>query len=130
MAHLIVKLPTLFFTFAALLLPPCMAVHAQASATAAADPQIEALITRMSVEEKVGQLTLFSDFIRAGDKTANPKVREMAAQTLLEQIRAGRVTGVFQGIGAVPESLKNFAHVGVASKSWSNSAANASFKPK
>ena len=100
MAHLIVKLPTLFFTFAALLLPPCMAVHAQASATAAADPQIEALITRMSVEEKVGQLTLFSDFIRAGDKTANPKVREMAAQTLLEQIRAGRVTGVFQGIGA------------------------------
>lgn len=68
--------------------------------TAAPDPQVESLIARMSVEEKVGQLTLFSDFIRAGDKTANPQVRQMAAQTLLEQIRAGRVSGVFQGIGA------------------------------
>ncbi len=77
-----------------------MAIYAQTPAPAAPDAQIESLIARMSVAEKVGQLTLFSDFIRAGDKTANPKVREMAAQTLLEQIRAGRVSGVFQGIGA------------------------------
>ncbi len=67
---------------------------------AAPDPQIESLLARMSVEEKAGQLTLFSDAIRAADKTANPQVRVMAAQALREQIRAGRVTGLFQGIGA------------------------------
>jgi beta-glucosidase len=116
MAHLIVKLPTLIFSFAALLVSPCRDVHAQASATAAPDPQIEALIARMSVEEKVGQLTLFSDFIRAGDKTANPKVRQMAAQTLLEQIRAGRVTGVFQGIGA--KSAHDLQQVAVEQSRW------------
>ena len=99
-AHPIMKILTLLFNPAALLIAPCMAVYAQSPLTAAADPQIESLIARMSVEEKAGQLTLFSDFIRAGDKTANPQVRQMAAQTLLEQIRAGRVSGVFQGIGA------------------------------
>lgn len=95
----IVKSATRRFCSASLLLM-AGASAAQTPTPAAPDPLIDSLITRMSVEEKIGQLTLFSDFIRAGDKTANPRVREMAAQTLREQIRAGRVTGVFQGIGA------------------------------
>ena len=98
-----VKFPTLVFSSAALLLAPCLAFTA--------DPQIEALIARMSVEEKVGQLTLFSDFVRAGDKTANPTVRAMAAQTLLAEIRAGHVSGVFQGIGA--KSARDLQQVAV-----------------
>ena len=55
-AYPIVKFPTLISSPFALLLVPCLAVYAQAPLTAAADPQIDSLIARMSVEEKVGQL--------------------------------------------------------------------------
>jgi len=76
------------------------ASHAAKSAANSADPQIESLIARMSVEEKAGQLTLFSDSIRPVDPDINPATRQIAAHSLLTEIRGGRLSGIFQGIGA------------------------------
>lgn len=54
----------------------------------------------MTLEEKAGQLTLLSDDIRAADQAANPATAHRAAQTLEQDIRAGRVGALFQGVGA------------------------------
>ncbi|MBS0398835.1 MAG: beta-glucosidase, partial [Proteobacteria bacterium] len=64
------------------------------------DADIDALIARMTLEEKAGQLTLLSDAIRAGDLAANPATTRRAAQALEQDIRAGRVGALFQGVGA------------------------------
>ena len=83
-----------------------MCICLLAVTVAAAPPQvrseadIDALIARMTLEEKAGQLTLFSDAIRAGNRTANPATQRRATQTLQQDIRAGRVGGLFQGVGA------------------------------
>jgi len=63
----------------------------------AADARIEALIARMTVEEKVGQLSLYAP---AGvDVLANPQVARQSLELQLADIRAGRVTGLFNGDG-------------------------------
>ena len=63
------------------------------------DPFIETLIAQMTLEEKAGQLSLFFDHAREDAPNINPV---QAAKTLAEvqsEIAAGRVGGLFNGIG-------------------------------
>ncbi|MES1158966.1 MAG: glycoside hydrolase family 3 N-terminal domain-containing protein [Terricaulis silvestris] len=61
---------------------------------------IEALLARMTLEEKAGQLTLLPDNARAGALAgANPAQQNQTNDTLTE-IRAGRIGGLFNGVGA------------------------------
>ncbi|WP_101925564.1 MULTISPECIES: glycoside hydrolase family 3 N-terminal domain-containing protein [Luteimonas] len=53
------------------------------------DDRLEALLADMTVDEKVGQLGIFADMLRP-----------FAADELREQIRAGRVGAIFNGVGA------------------------------
>ena len=62
-----------------------------------ADARIESLIGRMTVEEKVGQLSLYAP---AGvDVVANPQAAKQSLEQQLADIRAGRVTGLFNNEG-------------------------------
>lgn len=63
---------------------------------AAADDDIEALLGRMTLEEKAGQLNLYAP---ANGALSNPAlhIRNLAEQEA--DIRAGRVTGLFNGAG-------------------------------
>ncbi|SCK55220.1 beta-glucosidase [Variovorax sp. HW608] len=62
-----------------------------------ADARIESLIGRMTVEEKVGQLSLYAP---AGvDIVANPQAAKQSLEQQLADIRAGRVTGLFNNEG-------------------------------
>lgn len=63
------------------------------------DPQIEALIERMTLEEKAGQLTTYADEIRLLNPNTNPDANRRRADELLEEIRAGRVGALFNGRG-------------------------------
>ena len=66
-----------------------------------ADPRIEALLERMTLEEKAGQLTLYGDDIRPMRAwRANPDVHSPRAAELLAEVRAGRVGALFNGSGA------------------------------
>lgn len=70
------------------------------AATPSDEARIEGLITQMSLEEKAGQLTLMPDASRAGAlANANP-AQVSERNQILEQIRAGRIGGLFNGIGA------------------------------
>jgi beta-glucosidase len=63
------------------------------------DAQIEALLERMTLEEKAGQLTIYGDQIRlVGGPHANPNLNRRA-EDLLSEIRAGRVGALFNGSG-------------------------------
>jgi beta-glucosidase len=63
------------------------------------DPQIEALLARMTIDEKVGQLTLLADDIRVVIPNINPDVNRRKSEELLDEIRAGRVGSLFNGLG-------------------------------
>lgn len=61
---------------------------------------LERLLGRMTLNEKVGQLSLYSADVRlAGAETVNPALTFEAPESRFEDIRAGRVTGVFNGYG-------------------------------
>ncbi len=64
------------------------------------DPRIEDLIARMTVEEKVGQLGCFADALRPFAPDINPEANALGAAEVREQIRAGRVGALFNGVGA------------------------------
>jgi beta-glucosidase len=65
-----------------------------------ADARIEALLERMTLEEKAGQLTLYGDDIRPMRAwRANPDVHSPRAEELLAEVRAGRVGALFNGSG-------------------------------
>ncbi|MBS7455881.1 beta-glucosidase BglX [Coralloluteibacterium stylophorae] len=64
------------------------------------DPRIEDLIARMTLDEKVGQLGVFADAVRPFIPDINPEVNTRGANEVLEQIRAGRVGALFNGVGA------------------------------
>jgi beta-glucosidase len=54
----------------------------------------------MTLEEKVGQLSLYSADVKlAGAETVNPTLTFKAPQARFDDIRAGRVTGLFNGYG-------------------------------
>ncbi|UPG85881.1 glycoside hydrolase family 3 C-terminal domain-containing protein [Luteibacter aegosomatis] len=63
-------------------------------------PRIEALIDRMTLEEKVGQLGVFADAVRPFAPDINPEVNARGAAEVLDQIRAGKVGALFNGVGA------------------------------
>ncbi|MEF3083126.1 beta-glucosidase BglX [Luteimonas sp. SMYT11W] len=65
------------------------------------DDRLEALLARMTLEEKIGQLGIFADMLRPFAADVNPEMNELNAGELREQIRAGRVGAVFNGVGAV-----------------------------
>ncbi|MEO7773667.1 MAG: glycoside hydrolase family 3 N-terminal domain-containing protein [Steroidobacteraceae bacterium] len=63
----------------------------------------------MTVEEKAGQLTLYSDAIRLSPPDVNPETHERTAKLMLEEIRAGRLTGLFQAVGANVRDIQKVA---------------------
>ena len=65
-----------------------------------ADDRIESLISRMTVEEKVGQLGVFADMVRPFAPDVNPETNVRNAEQVLEQVRTGRVGSLFNGVGA------------------------------
>lgn len=64
------------------------------------DSRIEDLIARMTVEEKVGQLGVFADAVRPFAPDINPEVNARGAAEVLDQIRAGKIGSLFNGVGA------------------------------
>jgi len=61
---------------------------------------LDQLLSRMTLEEKVGQLSLYSADVKlAGAETVNPALTFKAPESRFDDIRAGRVTGVFNGYG-------------------------------
>jgi beta-glucosidase len=66
----------------------------------AAVDRIEALIARMTLEEKVGQLGAFADMVRPFAPDVNPDANVRNADEVLAQVRAGRVGSLFNGVGA------------------------------
>ncbi|MBT2299978.1 glycoside hydrolase family 3 C-terminal domain-containing protein [Variovorax paradoxus] len=87
--------------FALLFLLACIAGCATGPTPDALTPmsiaRVESLIARMTVEEKVGQLSLYAP---AGtDIVANPQAARQSLEQQLADIRAGRVTGLFNNAG-------------------------------
>jgi len=72
----------------------------QGKTTMIRDPRIEDLIARMTVEEKVGQLGVFADAVRPFAPDINPEANARGAAEVLDQVRAGRVGALFNGVGA------------------------------
>ncbi|MBN8224607.1 MAG: glycoside hydrolase family 3 C-terminal domain-containing protein [Xanthomonadales bacterium] len=62
--------------------------------------RIESLLACMTVEEKVGQLGMFADMVRPFAPDVNPDANVRNAAEVLEQVRAGRVGALFNGVGA------------------------------
>jgi len=62
--------------------------------------RISALIARMTLEEKVGQLGVFADMVRPFAPDVNPEANVHNADEVLAQVRAGRVGTLFNGVGA------------------------------
>lgn len=60
---------------------------------------IENLIKKMSIEEKAGQLSLFADYSRPLGTDINPNAVKTSLDRFKEEIRKGRMTGVFNGLG-------------------------------
>lgn len=72
-----------------------------ALAEPALPPAVDALVARMTVEEKAGQLTLMAAAWSGGAATAlNPAGAATNFDAQLAEARAGRLTGVFNGNGA------------------------------
>ena len=65
-----------------------------------APDRIESLIARMTVDEKVGQLSVFADMVRPFAPDVNPEANVRNAEQVLEQVRSGRVGSLFNGVGA------------------------------
>lgn len=84
-----------------------------AQAMAGTDPFIDDLLARMSLEEKAGQLSMYTDGTRGEDDAAstatddaalaaqvNPVVQPQTRAELLQAIGQGRVGALFNGVGA------------------------------
>ena len=62
--------------------------------------RIEGLIAEMTLEEKIGQLGAFADALRPFAFEVNPETFARDAEQVHQQIRAGRVGALFNGVGA------------------------------
>ncbi|MET0349200.1 MAG: glycoside hydrolase family 3 N-terminal domain-containing protein, partial [Rhizobacter sp.] len=80
-----------------LLAVPALACAAVVAAPAEGAEPVDTLLARMTVEEKVGQLSLFAPV--AAGTIANPATRQQSAEEQLADLRAGRITGFFNGQG-------------------------------
>lgn len=73
---------------------------AAGSLDARAEAHIESLIARMTIQEKAGQLSIFSDTTRVVPKDQiNPEAGPVD-KSLARRVREGRLVGVFNGVGA------------------------------
>jgi beta-glucosidase len=68
---------------------------AQAATGASSSPRVTALLARMTPEEKAGQLTLMPSAIMGPATAFNPAQPPAKVAEQLAQVRAGRLTGVF-----------------------------------
>jgi len=80
---------------AACVVPAC----AWAERIEAGDPFIERILAGMTIEEKAGQLTIYSDPARTDGPPVNPAANAQSLEQLKADIAAGRLTGLFNGIG-------------------------------
>lgn len=76
------------------------------AAGAGTSGRIEALLARMTIEEKIGQLTLYPDDVRPTPRPINPDINAQAEQrerTAFQyaEIRAGRVGALLGGTGVM-----------------------------
>ncbi|MFS0772223.1 glycoside hydrolase family 3 N-terminal domain-containing protein [Sphingomonas sp. 1P08PE] len=69
------------------------------AADAAPSARIAALLARMTLAEKVGQLSCFNDEIRPVGAVFNPVVDPRGRTAMLADIRAGRIGMLFNGYG-------------------------------
>ncbi len=72
----------------------------QARAQAPADPFIDALLARMTLEEKAGQLSIYSDPTRPDAAFANPAAVAQSKAEIMAEIARGRIGALFNGVGA------------------------------
>jgi beta-glucosidase len=75
-----------------------IALGGRASAQAASS-RVESLIARMTIEEKAGQLSCYSDMIRPPVGDINPLVNQRNTQQILADVQAGRIGVLMNGIG-------------------------------
>ncbi|MBB3585191.1 glycoside hydrolase family 3 N-terminal domain-containing protein [Sphingomonas sp. BK481] len=81
---------------------PARALLQQTAQPRALPASVEAVLARMTVVEKAGQLTLMAAAWAGGAATAlNPAGGSSSFNEQLAQVRAGRLGGVFNGNGAV-----------------------------
>ncbi len=81
---------------------PARALLQQTAQPRALPASVEAILARMTVVEKAGQLTLMAAAWAGGAATAlNPAGGSSSFDEQLAQVRAGRLGGVFNGNGAV-----------------------------
>lgn len=78
---------------------PVRALMQNAEREGALPPKVDALIGRMTLEEKAGQLTLMPAAWDANAATFNPSQPLTSFRAQLAQIRSGQLTGVFNGSG-------------------------------
>ncbi len=64
------------------------------------DTQIEKIIMSMTLEEKAGQLSIFSDGTRSDSIDINPAAQKQGQEDLKKQIRAGYMGSLFSARGA------------------------------
>jgi beta-glucosidase len=62
--------------------------------------RIDALIARMTIEEKAGQLSLFNDPFRFRPQEVNPVDKDGDPARVADMIRKGQVGSLFNGVGA------------------------------
>ncbi|KQU83596.1 beta-glucosidase [Variovorax sp. Root318D1] len=77
--------------------PASLAAPATAEDAVVVGARIESLIARMTVEEKVGQLSLYGP--ADTNIPGNPQAAQRNGQQEIDDVRAGRVTGLFNNEG-------------------------------
>jgi len=87
-----------------------LALSGRASARAAS-ARVEALIAQMTMEEKAGQLSCYSDMIRPPIGDINPAVNARNTQQILADTRAGRIGVLMNGVGVEGALLAQTAAV-------------------
>ncbi len=65
------------------------------------EPRIDALVAAMSLEEKAGQLSIYSDPVRNDGAAVNPGLQQQGLVELKARVARGELTGLFNGSGVV-----------------------------
>lgn len=76
-----------------------LALGGRAAAQGAGSPRVEALIAKMTIDEKAGQLSCYADMIRPPVGDMNPAVNLRNTAQLLAETRAGKIGVLMNGVG-------------------------------
>ena len=87
-----------------------LALSGRASARAASS-RVESLISQMTLDEKAGQLSCYSDMIRPPVGDINPAVNARNTQQILADTRAGKIGVLMNGVGVEGALLAQTAAV-------------------